>query len=76
MNFALNISNKIEKILQTMIDRRMAEKQTDMIDEYEEEEMYQAALEQVLAQDKRAWAKGNIRVGDLILIVDSDTRVV
>ncbi|KAI8838090.1 glycosyl transferase family group 2-domain-containing protein [Chytridium lagenaria] len=36
---------------------------------------YDEALERVLEEDGRAWAAGDIQMGDLILIVDSDTRV-
>jgi cellulose synthase/poly-beta-1,6-N-acetylglucosamine synthase-like glycosyltransferase len=32
-------------------------------------------LEEVIREDGRAWAAGNIRIGDIILLVDSDTRV-
>lgn len=76
MNFALNISNKAEDVLQEMMDRRMLSEKTNLIDEQEEDEMYLQALERVLAEDGRAWAQGNVRVGKYILIIDSDTRVV
>ncbi|KAJ3205138.1 hypothetical protein HDU67_009087 [Dinochytrium kinnereticum] len=36
---------------------------------------YDEALERVLEVDGRAWAAGDIQLGDIILIVDSDTRV-
>ncbi|KAG9255368.1 putative glycosyltransferase family 2 protein [Emericellopsis atlantica] len=75
MNFALNISQKVEAHLQDMIDSRMANGEDDMIFETEEEDMYQLALARVLEENPLAWAEGNIRVGELILIIDSDTRV-
>lgn len=75
MNFALNISQKVEAYLQEMVDAKRAAEGTDMIDEQEEEEMYQAALARVLEENALAQAAGNIRMGEFILIVDSDTRV-
>jgi hypothetical protein len=48
----------------------------DFVDDEEIDEMYLAALDQVLQEDTRVNAAGNIRMGEIILIVDSDTRVV
>lgn len=76
MNFALNISRKVEAYLQTMVAEKLAAEGTDMIDDNEEEELYQQALARVLEENPLAWAEGNVRVGEIILIVDSDTRVV
>ncbi|KHE87351.1 hypothetical protein GE21DRAFT_1331802 [Neurospora crassa] len=75
MNFALNISQKVEKYLQEMADAKFAAEGTDLIDQQEEEEMYEAALARVLEENPLAQAAGNIRMGEYILIVDSDTRV-
>lgn len=74
MNFALNISNKVEDLLNSMVNDHMekfGELQAD-----NEERLYTRALQSVLSADSRAKAGGNIRMGELILIVDSDTRVV
>jgi hypothetical protein len=76
MNFALNISQKVEAHLQDMVDARCAAEGREMIDEQEEDEMYQMALARVLEQNPLARAAGNIRMGEFILICDSDTRVV
>ncbi|KID95242.1 hypothetical protein MAJ_08816, partial [Metarhizium majus ARSEF 297] len=75
MNFALNVSQKVEAYMQDLADARLANKETDLITDAEEEEMYQSALARVLEENPLAWADGDIRVGELILIVDSDTRV-
>ncbi|KAA8646615.1 uncharacterized protein ATNIH1004_008048 [Aspergillus tanneri] len=48
---------------------------SDLIDPAEEAVCYQRALEHVLESDLRIHAGGDIRIGELILIVDSDTRV-
>jgi cellulose synthase/poly-beta-1,6-N-acetylglucosamine synthase-like glycosyltransferase len=68
MNFGLALSNKIEEKLQ-MIGRPPEWSQSDEANAYEQ------SLKEVLEEDSRAWADGYIRVGDYILIIDSDTRV-
>ena len=68
MNFALMISCKVEERL-SQISRPPGWTQSD------EAQAYERALKAVLEEDGRAWADGNIRVGDYILIIDSDTRV-
>lgn len=74
MNFALNVSNRVEDKMLEMLAETL--NTTDMIDVVREETIYRLALEEVLASDNRIRAGGNIRVGESILIVDSDTRVV
>jgi cellulose synthase/poly-beta-1,6-N-acetylglucosamine synthase-like glycosyltransferase len=69
MNFALMVSNKVE-------DRLLAHPRTLVWSQKDEETAYQKCLAEVLEELKgRAWAKGNIRMGDYLLLVDSDTRV-
>lgn len=73
MNFAMNISLRVEEKLE------LVERHPDWTDE-EEEEVYDQALAEVLETFKattghEGWAAGNIRIGELILIIDSDTRV-
>ncbi len=69
MNFGLAISIKVE-------DRLLNEQREGPWTQDEEEEAYHKCLDEVLAEERgRAWAGGDIRVGDYILIVDSDTRV-
>lgn len=75
MNFALNVSQRVEARLQELIDTRLAQGGSDELDENEEDEVYQSCLAQVLAEDATVWAEGDIRVGEIILIVDSDTRI-
>ena len=76
MNYGLNISNRTEDRLQGIIEAKMRTEGTTSVSEEEEDVSYRSALDQVLKDDGRAWADGNIRVGEFILIVDSDTRVV
>ncbi|OAA40281.1 hypothetical protein NOR_05842 [Metarhizium rileyi] len=75
MNFSLNISQKVETYMQEFADARLADKETDLVTDAEEDEMYRLALARVLEESPLAWADGDIRVGEVILIVDSDTRV-
>lgn len=69
MNFCLNVSNKVEARLATV------ERSDDWCQKDEDKE-YAKALAAVLKEDRgRTWAGGNIRIGEHILLVDSDTRI-
>ncbi|KAK1813789.1 hypothetical protein LTR12_011843 [Friedmanniomyces endolithicus] len=68
MNYGLALSCNVEAKL-AEIERPEGWNQTDEAIEYER------ALGEVLEENGRAWADGNIRIGDYILIIDSDTRV-
>ncbi|KAH7390820.1 glycosyl transferase family group 2-domain-containing protein, partial [Phaeosphaeria sp. MPI-PUGE-AT-0046c] len=74
MNFALNISNRVEDELQRLVDDRR-EKGELSLSEEAEDALYKQALQTILDADSRAKAGGNIRMGEFILIVDSDTIV-
>ena len=67
MNFALNLSYRLEVKLRAILRH---EKWTAA----DEQHAYTMCLQQCLDEDKRAWTAGNIRIGELILIVDSDMR--
>lgn len=69
MNYALNVSVRVEEKL------RHVERSLDW-NQNRENEAYNNALTQVLDEDAGlTLAKGNIRIGDYILLIDSDTRV-
>lgn len=68
MNFALMISCKVEEKLEQI-------QRTPDWSQHDEAQAYERSLKEVLEEDGRAWADGNIRVGDYILLIDSDTRV-
>jgi len=69
MNYALMVSNKVEDKL-ALIERHQKWSQED------EARIYNHCLSEVLNEEEgRAWADGNIRIGDYILLIDSDTRV-
>ncbi|KAF2032045.1 hypothetical protein EK21DRAFT_61793 [Setomelanomma holmii] len=69
MNFALNVSNRVEDALQALVN------EAGEVTADEEHALYQQALDAVVKNDARVKAGGNIRMGELILIVDSDTIV-
>ncbi|KAH8811622.1 glycosyl transferase family group 2-domain-containing protein [Xylogone sp. PMI_703] len=68
MNFALHISCMVEDKL-ALIQRPADWTQAD------EAQAYERCLKEALEENGRAWADGNIRIGDYILLIDSDTRV-
>ncbi|KAH6999207.1 glycosyl transferase family group 2-domain-containing protein [Ilyonectria sp. MPI-CAGE-AT-0026] len=78
MNYGLAFSNRVEdemsRLLTVECERRGCSDADLTVDE--DEEIYQQALQNILAEDEgRTWADGNIRIGELILIIDCDTRV-
>ena len=68
MNYGLNLSCKVETQL-TQIRRTTDWSQAD------EAQAYEHCLNEVLEDNPKAWADGNIRIGDYILLIDSDTEV-
>jgi hypothetical protein len=69
MNYAMWVSNRVEDKL-NLVER--GEKWT----EEDEAEAYKQAMNEVTDEDQgKTWADGNIRIGDYILLIDSDTRV-
>ncbi|MCJ1336705.1 hypothetical protein MMC09_001983 [Bachmanniomyces sp. S44760] len=68
MNYGLMLSCKVEEKL-ILIDRPSDWTQAD------EAQAYERCLLEAVEENGRVWADGNIRVGDYILLIDSDTRV-
>ncbi|KAI9698880.1 MAG: hypothetical protein M1820_007301 [Bogoriella megaspora] len=69
MNYSLWVSNRVEEKL-NQLERH------DQWNNENEAEAYRNALADVVAEDDgRTWADGNVRIGDYILLIDSDTRV-
>lgn len=64
MNFALMISCKVE-------DKLASVERDATWDSAKETRAYEQCLKEVLEEDGRAWAEGNIRVGDYILLSQS-----
>ncbi|KAF2672597.1 hypothetical protein BT63DRAFT_431276 [Microthyrium microscopicum] len=69
MNYALWVSQRIE-------DKLAATERPPAWTLEQESELYHEALRQIIEEDEgRTWADGNVRMGDYILLIDSDTRV-
>ncbi|KAH6979127.1 glycosyl transferase family group 2-domain-containing protein [Fusarium venenatum] len=78
MNYGLSFSNRVEdeliRLTQTECPRRECSEDNLTVDD--DNLIYQQALANMLAEDNgRTWAEGNVRIGELILIIDCDTRV-
>jgi hypothetical protein len=87
MNYCLDFSLRVEdEILRLMEEREEREQDNPFTTPQErsqdnpfevDDDFYDQALHTMIQKDQgRTWASGNIRLGDIILIVDSDTRVV
>lgn len=70
MNFGLMLSCNVEEKL-----RRYHEPTPANWSQNDEANAYDTCLKEVLEEHGRAWADGNIRVGDYVVLIDSDTRV-
>ncbi|KAM3069291.1 hypothetical protein ACMFMG_010798 [Clarireedia jacksonii] len=68
MNYGLALSNSVEEKLQAL-ERPITWTQVDEV------EAYETCLSEVLDEHPEAWVEGNIRIGDYILLIDSDTQV-
>ncbi len=64
MNFALDLSVQVERYLLENVR-----------DDENVEDVYDEALAAILLENPSAWAAGDLRIGELILLIDSDTRV-
>ncbi|PMD21641.1 hypothetical protein NA56DRAFT_625597 [Hyaloscypha hepaticicola] len=78
MNYGLAFSERVEKefsrLMQIELEKRGITEEDLTVDD--DDAIYQQALNNMLVADEgRTWADGNIRVGELILIIDCDTRV-
>ncbi|GAA6024995.1 hypothetical protein JCM10207_002107 [Rhodosporidiobolus poonsookiae] len=74
MNVTIELSLRVEAIM----DERRPNDLDDLAawTAMDEENLYEAALATALEEKENVvWANGNIRVGELILLIDSDTRV-
>lgn len=69
MNYALHVSNRVEERLSKIT------RHPKWSNEHETAAYYQALADVMEEDEGRTWADGNIRMGDYILIIDSDTRV-
>ncbi|KAF7712668.1 Glycosyl Transferase Family 2 protein [Penicillium ucsense] len=78
MNYGLAFSNRVEDEVMRLTDLECQQRGCSNADLTVEDDdrIYQQALANMLAEDEgRTWAEGNIRIGEIILIIDCDTRV-
>lgn len=80
MNFGNALSLRVEEIMDELRPEPPADDPAALNDwqwtDEDEKEIYDEALAKALEESEGiAWAAGNIRIGELILIIDSDTRV-
>ena len=80
MNFGNRLSLRVEELMDDMrpeppVDDPIALANWQWTAE-DEQEIYEEALAKAIDETNGiAWAAGNIRIGEVILIIDSDTRV-
>lgn len=78
MNYCLSFSLRVEdELLRLMKLKADAEgRSQESLSIEEEEELYQQALQTIIDSDNgKTWAEGNVRMGEVILLIDCDTRV-
>lgn len=69
MNYAMWVSCRAEDLLAT-VNRHT------MWTQFDEANAYTDAIKTIVDEDQgRTWVDGNVRIGDYVLIIDSDTRV-
>lgn len=69
MNYALAVSSRLE-------DKLLQYERTPSWTHADEQRLYNECLDSIKEEDEgRTWAGGNVRMGDYILLIDSDTRV-
>jgi hypothetical protein len=79
MNYCLDFSNRVEDELSRLISQLADSRNTDTrnITMEEESVLYQQAFDSTLSSDEgRTIAAGDVRLGEILLLIDCDTRVV
>ena len=79
MNYCLDFSNRVEDELSRLISQLADSRNTDTrnITIKEENVLYQQAFDSTVSSDEgRTMAAGDVRLGEIILLIDCDTRVV
>ncbi|GHJ84242.1 hypothetical protein NliqN6_0644 [Naganishia liquefaciens] len=76
MNFTNRLSLRVEEIMDELHPQPPAEDADFQWSHEDEQDIYERALARAIEETNGlAWASGNIRIGEIILIIDSDTRV-
>jgi hypothetical protein len=77
MNYCLDFSIRVEDELLRLIAEYEQAHPEEEISVTRENELYSSAMQSIIAQDEgRTWAAGNVRLGEFILLVDCDSKVV
>lgn len=77
MNYCLQFSIRVEDELLRLVAEYELQHPDEGINVAKENELYSTAMETIIASDQgRTWASGNIRLGELILLLDCDSKVV
>ncbi len=77
MNFCLHFSTQVEDELLRLIADRDESTEDPGLSVEEEQELYERAFDTTLeSYDGTVMAAGDVRIGDIIHLVDCDTRVV
>ncbi|KAL4888330.1 glycosyl transferase family group 2-domain-containing protein [Aspergillus ambiguus] len=71
LSFSLRVEDEMARLVDLEVQRRGCGK--DDLTVEDDDELYKQALHNMLVADEGA--EGNIRIGELILLIDSDTRV-
>jgi hypothetical protein len=75
LTFTLKVEDELLRLMKLKADQEGRTQESLSVDE--EEELYGQAMDKIIEDDEgRTWAEGNVRMGDVILIIDCDTRVV
>ncbi|KAF2815203.1 uncharacterized protein BDZ99DRAFT_485622 [Mytilinidion resinicola] len=78
MNYCMDFSIRVEDEWQRLVDETCNQRSCaqDDLSIQEEEDIYDQARDAMVEKDGgKTWAAGNVRIGEVILIIDSDTRV-
>lgn len=77
MNYCLDFSIRVEDKLLSLLTDYEQQFPGEEITVAKENELYDVAMEEIIASDEgRTWAEGNVRLGEIILLLDCDTKVV
>lgn len=77
MNYCLDFSIRVEDKLLALIAEYKQQFPDEEITVAKENELYDVAMEAIISSDEgRTWAEGNVRLGEIILLLDCDSKVV
>ena len=75
LEFSIRVEDELLRLIRVLCDG--SGRLEEDITMEEENVLYKQALDTIIEQDEgRTIASGNVRIGEIILIIDSDTRVV